>query len=467
MFSSAAVRKRAASTPAASAPKKQKLRAIVGDVQAGKTAAILRDIAATPNLCLVIVRNVGPDVRQFMNACNRAGMPAITLSSDRKVQSLGCCALEAPRVVVLLANSINVRKAVKLLDAVRSPPFTLFVDEADKIAFSTEPSERSFRAELERLQARATEQVLVTATMFNFMTLPEVGGALRAADVDVLTPSDAYCGIRDIRFGDHTIDGATEDPAASCYIPEAEIGCDHPSQPRAPESLERWLRGLRTAERPPGHPVFALARMGNKLDTIFEIARAARRVDLRILPVVYTGDGVAVPTRFLEYMEDRGRPLAAKRYKKLATFSLLDLPLQQFLSAVKDSRLLGDDCPLLVCAGVLAARGVNFADSTYSWALTHEYFLPAASTNVTELQQAMRVLGNKPWPLSDFRPVLTTKHSVMRNIAVGADVQTRAIDALRSGGKSLRAATAEVEVDERPTVRYAANMVIGSVKTAL
>jgi hypothetical protein len=459
-------RKRAADTPAMPVASK-KMRAIIGDVQSGKTAAILREIEASTNICFVIVRNVGPDVRQFMNACKRKDLAAITLSSDKDIQGLGCCALVPPRVVVMLANAINVKKAMSLLKAVKNPPFTLIIDEADKIAFSKEPSERSFRAELERLQDIAADQVLVTATMFNFMTLPEVGGVMTNENMTVLQPSVAYCGIREVKFGSRTIDDAIDDPDDDCYIAESELGCDHPTQPRAPASLERWIRGLRTADHPPDHPVFALARMGNRLETIFETARTARRICSRILPIVYTGDGVAVPRSFVDFMEERGYPLVHHTYKKLRDYVVLALPLQQFLTVVKDSRALNDNGIVLVCAGMLAARGVNFTDSTYAWALTHEYFLPAVSTNVTELQQGLRLLGNKPWPLDAFRPVLMTKHSVMRNIEVGCIVQAEAIDRVQNGAGTLRAAVSDIELEHRPSVRYANNMVINSVKAAV
>jgi len=443
---------------------RKKIRAIIGAVQSGKTGSIIDHIQRSDHICVVIVRNVNADVCQFMNACRRAKLPAITLCSDRQIQALSCSLILAPKVVVLLANAKNVKKACAALEAANSPSFELFLDEADKIGFSTEPSDRSFRAELLRLQDRAVGVVYVTATMFNFMTLPDVGGRMTAADITALSPSAAYCGVYDILFGTVRLCDRHEDDQAPWYIGPEERGCDAPDVPSAPESMEYWMRGLLTADTPPDHPVLALARMGNRIDTIHVIARTAEKVSRRILPVVYTGDGVSVPAKLLEYLDARGVQLQHARYKRLGGYvTLTTLTLQQFLSVLRDTAVLGAAPVIVVCAGLLAARGVNFTDASYKWGLTHEYFLPAKTTNVTELEQGLRLLGNKPWSLDQFRPVLTTKHSVMRNIDIGCQVQAGALENLSCGADSLLAATRAVTLEEKPSVRYANNMIINSV----
>ena len=446
-------------------------RAIIGCIQSGKTAECVRQIKASPNFCLVIVRNVGPDVRQFMNACKRAGVNAVTFSSDRGAQALSCGVLCPPKVVVLLANALNVRKARQALEAAGCPPFTLFIDEADKIAFSTEPSDRSFRAELERLQDDAAEQVFVTATMFNFMTLQEVGGVMTREDITFMDTARDYCGIEDILFGDRTL--ADAEYGGDKFIPEHEEGCDAKGVDKVPESLTTWIKDLVTdadgsgaALAALGHPKFALARMGNKIETIVMIARECKRLTHKVIPIVYTGDGVAAPTFLLEWLGCHGFALKYTRYKRLDRYSLLSLlSLQQFISVLRESGAVGTNV-VVVCAGVLAARGVNFTDAEYKWAITHEYFLPAKTMNVTELQQGLRLLGNKPWTLEQFRPILTTKHSVMRNIEIGCIVTAETRERVESGDVSLREAVSAIELDDKPSVRYAQNMVINSVRKA-
>jgi hypothetical protein len=447
------------------------VRAIIGCIQSGKTAECVRQIKESPNFCLVIVRNVGPDVRQFMNACKRAGVNAVTFSSDRGAQALSCGILCPPKVVVLLANAMNVRKARQALEAAGCPPFTLFIDEADKIAFSTEPSDRSFRAELERLQDDAAEQVFVTATMFNFMTLQEVGGVMTREDITFMDTAHNYCGIEDILFGDRTL--AAAEYGGDKFIPEHEEGCDAKGVNKVPESLTNWIKDLVTdadgsaaALSAIGHPKFALARMGNKIETIVMIARECKRLTHKVIPIVYTGDGVAAPTFLLEWLGCNGFDLKYTRYKRLDKYSLLSLlSLQQFVSVLRESGAVGQHV-IVVCAGVLAARGVNFTDAEYKWALTHEYFLPAKSMNVTELQQGLRLLGNKPWTLEQFRPILTTKHSVMKNIEIGCIVTAETRERVESGDVSLREAVSSIELDDKPSVRYAQNMVINSVRQA-
>lgn len=467
--------KRAADIAAAGPAKRPRpakpVRAIIGCIQSGKTAECVRQIKESPNLCFVIVRNVGPDVRQFMNACKRAGANAITLSSDRGAQALSCGILCIPKVVVLLANAVNVRKAIQGLEAAGRPPFTLFIDEADKIAFSVEPSDRSFRAELERLRDDAAEQVFVTATMFNFMTLQEVGGVMTRDDITFMDTAENYCGIEDILFGDRTLADAECD--GDKFIPEHEEGCDAKGSTKVPESLSTWIKdlvadadGSAAALSAIGHPKFALARMGNKIETIVMIARECKKLTHKVIPIVYTGDGVAAPTFVIEWLGRNGFDLKCTRYKRLSGYSLLSLlSLQQFISVLRESGAVGDNV-IMVCAGVLAARGVNFTDAEYKWALTHEYFLPAKSMNVTELQQGLRLLGNKPWTPEQFRPILTTKHSVMQNIKIGCIVTAETRERVESGDVSLREAVSLIELDDKPSVRYAQNMVINSVRTA-
>jgi hypothetical protein len=448
------------------------VKGIIGEVQSGKTSAIINAIKDSPNICVVVVRNVGPDVRQFMNACRCRRLPAVTFSSDRDIQSLSCSVLEAPKVIVLLANACNVKKARQALEAVGSPPFSLYIDEADKIAFSAEPGDRSFRAELERLEREAAERVLVTATMFNFMTLADVGGVMRREDITFLGTAENYCGISDVLFGSSTLCEDRSDDAG--FIPEDEIGADSKAVTRAPESFVAWLRDLlgddvgRAKLEGVGHPVLALARMGNRIETIVLSAQAANKLAPgRILPIIYTGDGVAVPELLPQYLEERQYKVRTTRYKRAGGFVLVGgLSLQQFLSVLRESEVLGPRPLIVVCAGLLAGRCVNFADASYKWALTHEYYLPAKTTNVADLQQGLRLLGNKPWTREQFRPVLTTKRSVMKNIEVGCIVQRGARENLmQSCDATLMDAVHMVELDDKPTVRYAPNMVINSVKT--
>ena len=215
-----------------------------------------------------------------------------------------------------------------------------------------------------------------------------------------------------------------------------------------------------------GHPVLALARMGNCIDTICTIAQEARRVSRKIFPVVYTGDGVAVPELIKSYLPEKYAKLRTVRYKRLRDYVLLpDLSLQQFLSVLRESGVLGPRGVIIVCAGLLASRCVNFTDAEYKWSLTHEYYLPAKSTNITELHQGLRVLGNKPWDLSKFKPVVTTKHSVMCNIEIGNVVQSETREKLTETS-TLRDVVLGIQLEDKPSVRYAQNMIINSVRVA-
>lgn len=449
--------------------RRSSVRAIVGEVQSGKTSAIIENIAASRNICVVIVRNLCADVEQFILACRQAKLNTLALSSDARSRALSCSPLVPPKVVVLLANAKNVEKAIAALEAAGDPPFDLYIDEADKIAFSTETGDRSFRRALDRLQEMAADRVYVTATTFNFMTLPDVGGRLQYADVNFLGTAANYCGIGSVRFGTQTLDEALENHIDADYIPETDMSMDRADTDLPPESLKAWIEGLivpNQALRDLGHPVIALARHGNNIATIVETARLARRTAQSVLPIIYTGEGVAVPTILMACLSRRRIDISgATRFKRLKDFTLIkSLSLKQVLSILHDTRIIDAGSVVLVCAGILASRGINFTDSKYRWGLTHEYFLAADSTDITGLHQGLRILGNKPWDLARFVPVVTTKRSCAFNISVGHSVQLEARRLLEEGG-SLREAVDSIVLQERPTVRYAQNMVIRSVGT--
>lgn len=484
-------------------------RVIFGDVQAGKTAEIVATIQRSSELCIVVVRNTSVDVRQFMQArlqacialaaarflhrmshrvtpsrtearrsslgkacvqaCKRAGLPAATFASNTGVKRMSCGVLARPKVLVLLANAASLCKGLAEV-RLYSTRFTLIVDEADKLLFSTEGGERSLRAEMDRLRDAATDVVMVTATMFNFMTSLDVGGTLPSSRVTVLEARQCYCGLHDVLFGCAPMADPIMDPTCDSYIPEEELNPDASPRHALPASALRWLRRLADPAgdleqlAALGHPVLALLRVGSRLDTIAATARAVLGAGHGCMPIVYCGEGVAIPDGSARTLAGLGRPVGAARYRRIPGFTVVTVTLQELLTVLKDSGLCGAGSVIVVCAGMLAARGVNFTDSTFRWATTHEYFLPSKSTCVTELHQGLRILGNKPWPAGSFTPVVTTKFSVMRNIQVGARVQQRALSNLRAGGVSLKRAVEDVELEFRPTVRYASNMAIGAVR---
>ena len=444
--------------PRGDEPERQSIHAIVGSVQSGKTANIIDKIAHTDRLCVVIVRNVTTDVIQFVAACKRAKFPVRTYASNAALNA-GQNMAVAPKVLVLLANAINVRKCAK--DIVHQVDFTVFVDEADKVMFGDEAGEKSFRAELNRLLPYAKELVMVTATTFNFMKLPQYGGRITKDNLTLVEHKENYCGVEDLLFGDCLIDDAVDNEVDF-------IEADAPNPDRdgyqLPASYTSWLHKLASnadlqAMHAINQPKLALVRAGHHHGTIVASARKARKVHAGIMTLVFTGDGVAMPT---EQYKALPRKLEAKTWGRAKDFHLLSKGwgLQQTLAFIHESNVCSPNNVILVCAGILAARGVNFTDSRYRWALTHEYFLPSKSTTVTELLQGLRLLGNKPWwNLDLFRPRMMTKFSVMEDIRIGKCAHDTVIERVAEGtSSSLMHAVMDTHMLERPSVRYAPNL---------
>jgi hypothetical protein len=443
-----------------------KVRLLFGSVQSGKTAGMLDNIAATPegHLCVVIVRNVQTDAAQFAKACHDRGIPHYHFSSKPELNR-HVNPLNPPKVMVLLANQFNLRKFRE--SVIRDSPinFTLFVDEGDKIMNSNDPGERSLRSEIDRVMEIAQELVLVTATPLNLACLPEFGSKLSPDDVQVLPHRANYCSVDHINFGTGTL----ENPSRSDedYIDEDEQSPDN-SAP-LPDSYRVWLRGL--AEDADGssqtladigQTKFALARMGNQLNTIFKSAEEVLKRQPTILPVCLVGAGACLPVAVLKQLAARRvdvKHVAVKESKLFRTVKGPNMTFPNVMTMLKDAGLVAESSAVVVLSGIISGRGTNFVDSTYTMSLTHEYILLAKSTDGSESIQALRLLGNKPYDISKYRPVCTTKKSTLDNIAATMHVQDYAVDQLINGGyANLRAALGTVVVPERPHTKFAPNL---------
>lgn len=447
-----------------------KVRLLFGSVQSGKTAGMLDNIMATPegHLCAVIVRNVQTDAAQFAKACRDRNIPHYHFSSKQELNK-HVNPLTRPKVMILLANQFNLRKFREAVIQDSAPDFTMFVDEGDKIMNSNDPGEKSLRTEIDRVMEFAVELVLVTATPLNLACLPEFGSKMSADDVQVLPHRANYCSVDHINFGTGTLDAPStidED-----YIPEDEQSPDITEQ--LPGSYRTWLRGLvddsdgsSATLSEIGQSKFALARMGNYLGSIFMSAKEVLKYR-GLLPVVLVGEGVCLTPAVFKALAERGFDVKHSALKKCRDFRAVknvNVTFPILMTMLKKSGLIDESSAVVVLSGVISGRGVNFVDSTFSMSLSHEYVLLSKSTDGAESVQAMRLLGVKPYDITKFRPVLTTKRSTLDNIAATLHVQEHAVDLLKNGGfADLRSALSTVMVPEKPHVKYAPNLSVLSI----
>ena len=455
------------------APAYATISAIIGPVQSGKTSRIVQKIASSEGICVVILRNNTIDAHQFSSACTAAGVSYYHLASDKKLNAK-CSPFRLPKVFVLIANYINLSKfRTTVVPGIPEDQqrFHFFIDEADKLALSSETTEKGYCAELGRVLEFAREIVLVTATTFNIMK-SEYGPRLTPKNVDIIEPRPNYCGIHDIMIGDGTLDDPNSNEDDDVYIGEDEVTPDREDAPRVPPSLRRFLRyfaddvdGVCDILQELNVPRLGLVRLGFNLDSMISAAKESLKYP-GVLPIVFTGEGVSVPPHVLQAFHERGVHLKCTKLRKSGQrfMTVVGVALPAFLTMIFDQRICGDRPKVCIFAGKLCARGVQMCDSEYKTSLTDEYFLPAKTTDVSELVQALRIDGNKPWDVARFRPRLMTKLSVLKNMASGMHVQETAIHNLTSRGyNSLSAAVRDGAVPEAATVKYAPLMPSGCV----
>lgn len=76
------------------------------------------------------------------------------------------------------------------------------------------------------------------------------------------------------------------------------------------------------------------------------------------------------------------------------------------IQALKDEHAsTGKHHHIVIISGKMAARGISFVSTDYKWHLTHQYYVPAKSTNMDIIMQNLRLCGCYPEP-NIAKPVL-------------------------------------------------------------
>ena len=154
----------------------------------------------------------------------------------------------------------------------------------------------------------------------------------------------------------------------------------------------------------------------------------------------------------------------SKTCKGFLTIKSDQMTFPQVLTMLQAAGIASERAAVVVLCGVIASRGTNFVSSDFTMSLTHMYLLLSKSTDGSESIQALRLLGVKPYDITKFRPVVTTKLSTMQNISATMYVQECAVDRLKNGGcRSLHDALGTVVVPERPHVKYAPSVGVNAV----
>ena len=489
-------------------------------MQSGKTSAIkaraqlewdenqLCSVVITPNTV-----SASDQVRDSFNATHPE-LNAISFSSNKPTAGFRC------RVLIGLANKKCVKKINDALDLPgdRHEQYVLIIDEADAHnLFKSSDADKELRTQLLKLFTRATKTVLVTATPFQFMGLPEFGGTLTPANVTWVTPSPRYCSIYELRFGAGTLE--EPDDSDDSYIPETEASPDgqagDPVMPASyikfvedfsadrsadPGSDEHTIRALCSADGA-GVPMFCLVRVGTTHKVINKAATVARAANPEgQLVFTYTADGVSVHRddygKLLLARQPEGAPALPAPPALAAMISSVDhknrsrrteasriprptadtfvtipkgdslVPLQAFLTRVRVSGLW---TKLFCVLGQLGDRGLNVTDSEHKWTLTHEYLLHADSSDIGHVTQMLRIVGNKGWSLDEYKPIVITKRQTLMNIKAGAEACEKLAEMMGRDGPATVAnmleATSKIRVSERPTRNYASCLTRTMIKS--
>jgi hypothetical protein len=346
-----------------------------GHVQSGKSNVMfclaLFSLVAKQKNCVVVLCDLTKDFKQFERGFNlfmsefcefleskgiTSFKPIDVIGSFRIPKTLPKKMSEKTCLNVCMANKSQLSK---LLPFLQSRDFTLIVDEADMIAYSS----GKYGEVLQTIQQIAYKTYEVTATSFKCLfsdTSPS------ADHIHVLPPPSNYKGVRSVNY---------------LSIPEIELfySC------RLHEPIfEKGTYGLTES-----HPIIILHKTSmlhvDHMET-FEYVRTKG-----FTAILFNSDGV--------WLADKSLPTVPfEIYGRISTIRngvhvFSKLVVQHALQFLKNNGGAERFPRIIIVSGMLASRGTNFTSTDFGWHLTHEYYLPAKQADTAKLTQSMRIYG--------------------------------------------------------------------------
>lgn len=365
---------------------------IDGDIQSGKTKTLISfcvSSLAQKQKAVIIVRNFKEDCLQLMNSIN-----AINKVHNAHLQDKGvsfeykvCCSKNIQswmfekhsNILVLMANTTQLSAFAKIAVDNKFNNYSLFVDEADALLNTLQTNkEINVFNMMHIIYNQSRIAFLISATNYsNFFK----DGTSPSRFIKVKQHPD-YKGIEDVEFEILPV------------LVKQKKGTLFEKSP----SLTHVLRTLTHRPTYKQHPTILLTKcthlVMHQYEFIYTLSKSVEWKD-RWAAIGYNGTGIVlyhhsfIKSDGLEINGVQG--IKTENYPGVYTFKGIGI-----MKALTYLRMHGGKQVfprIVVIAGHLASRCINFMDHDYQWHLTDEYLDPAVSMQCTDLIQSLRICG--------------------------------------------------------------------------
>jgi hypothetical protein len=371
--------------------KDKKVFVIDGDVQSGKTKTMLSYCICSilhKRKCIVIVRNFTEDCIQLINAINVMSAAHHKFLTERNLlisryQAFGVkdvdkwVVSEQYNILVLMANTSQLSHAMKNIVEFEQQ-FILFVDEADAIMNTIiGKKEMNVYNLMHTINNQSSLAFFISAT--NYTNWFQSGTS--TSRFIKVKPHPDYKGVLDLEI--ERLPNYTKKKESSIF--------------KHSQSLLHVLLNLTDRPVYDNHPTILLAKCSHLVVHQNEFIRVlSEMVDLnrRWVGIAYNGNGILMYNKFLTHDITFGKFVGV--YNGNGTVSFKGMGIMSALSYLK--KYWKDKCSrIVIVAGNLANRCINFMDNEYEWHITDEYLDPSETAHCTDLIQSLRICGiHKP-----------------------------------------------------------------------
>ncbi len=391
-------------------PKDEKVFVIDGDIQSGKTKTMLSYCICSilhKRKCIVIVRNFTEDCLQLINAINVMSAAHNEFLTGKNLligryQAVGVKDIDRwihgkqYNILVLMANTTQLSHAVKNIIEFEQQ-YSLFVDEADAI-MNTVVSKKEMNVYnlMHTINNQSLLSFFISAT--NYLNWFK-SGTCTSRFFKVKHHQD-YKGIKHLDFE------------------------RLPSYKKKKESTSIFQRSqlllyvlLNLTDRPVynNHPTILLAKCSHLVVHQNEfIETLSYMVDLnqKWIGIAYNGNGILMYNKSFKHNVTFDKFVG--KYIGNGTVSFKGMGIMSALSYLK--KHWNKECSrIVIVAGNLANRCINFMDNEYEWHITDEYLDPSETAQCVDLIQSLRICGI-------HKPEYTTPLKVWCNLNVQENI---------------------------------------------
>jgi len=283
-------------------------------------------------------------------------------------------------VIVALANSEQLSKINDCIDLLcenngKNYPLNVIIDEIDQIGYSQGDQ---FSPQLSYLIKNNTDSLFgISATLFEPLQSNTLGFTTKK--IYYLKPSDKYKGIPDIHY--HYIEKNDQDILND-------------------QDLHKLLQDHRIHEpfqinHKESHPMILLIkteRLIAQQDKLMLSIKKRYKLDYTV--ITYNGTNCKL---YSYHLKDKKIILPSCKKKgqyKDEMHCFNNTPLGYVLQYLKNNGGAFQYPRIIIIAYKLVGRGINIVSVDFEWHLTHMFYRPCLSTDVTTMIQSMRLCGN-------------------------------------------------------------------------